>query len=417
MVMVAVERGSKRATPSPRSIRWTRRSSASVSSARYTLAIPTRASRRANPSWISWADRQQSCAAEELDHGAAGAAATPLCRARALERVVDPSAHGENDTRSQRRASVRAPVLSGIVLLCVGSPSPLVEAGAAEPRGRTTRSSRPSIRSPGPSARSPARRRGREPHAPGRGAARRRAVSARRRARAGRGARRVRRRRFPARGRGRRRRPERDVARRARPGHRAPRRREARPARLARPGPLRRDRARDRRRARRRRRRTGSSPSSRASTASIGAVSSTAGDASSSRATRPSPDSRRATGSCRSRSSGSLPRPSRAPGSVERLVDEVRASGATTVFAEPLVSARLAETVAREAGVEVAVLDPIEGLTAQRGDRGRRLPLGHEDESHGAAEGLGCGRHDVRRSRSTASRSRTGRASTFSRTS
>jgi zinc transport system substrate-binding protein len=36
------------------------------------------------------------------------------------------------------------------------------------------------------------------------------------------------------------------------------------------------------------------------------------------------------------------------------------------VFAEPLVSSRLAEAVAREAGVEVATLDPIEGLSEER---------------------------------------------------
>jgi zinc transport system substrate-binding protein len=48
---------------------------------------------------------------------------------------------------------------------------------------------------------------------------------------------------------------------------------------------------------------------------------------------------------------------------LESLVEEVRAHDATTVFAEPLVSPRLAETVAREAGVEVATLNPLEGLT------------------------------------------------------
>ncbi len=45
------------------------------------------------------------------------------------------------------------------------------------------------------------------------------------------------------------------------------------------------------------------------------------------------------------------------------LVDVVKASGATTVFFETLVSPKLAETVAREAGVGTAVLDPVEGLT------------------------------------------------------
>jgi zinc transport system substrate-binding protein len=52
-----------------------------------------------------------------------------------------------------------------------------------------------------------------------------------------------------------------------------------------------------------------------------------------------------------------------APGTVARLADEVRATGATTVFTEPLVSPSLAETVAREAGVATAELDPLESLT------------------------------------------------------
>ena len=48
---------------------------------------------------------------------------------------------------------------------------------------------------------------------------------------------------------------------------------------------------------------------------------------------------------------------------IEALVREVERSGATTVFFETLVSPRLAETVAREAGARTAVLDPLEGLT------------------------------------------------------
>ncbi|MGH3110385.1 MAG: metal ABC transporter substrate-binding protein [Gaiellaceae bacterium] len=67
---------------------------------------------------------------------------------------------------------------------------------------------------------------------------------------------------------------------------------------------------------------------------------------------------------------GSSPEAEPGPRELERLVEEVRASGATTVFAEPLVSDRLAETVAREAGVTVATLDPLEGLSAERLDAG-----------------------------------------------
>jgi zinc transport system substrate-binding protein len=55
---------------------------------------------------------------------------------------------------------------------------------------------------------------------------------------------------------------------------------------------------------------------------------------------------------------------------IEHLVGEVRETGATTVFVEPLVSPRLAETVAREAGATTAVLDPLEGLSQARLDAG-----------------------------------------------
>jgi len=51
------------------------------------------------------------------------------------------------------------------------------------------------------------------------------------------------------------------------------------------------------------------------------------------------------------------------------LSTHVRESGVTTVYAESLVSPALAQTLAREARVRVAVLDPVEGLTDHsRGD-------------------------------------------------
>jgi zinc transport system substrate-binding protein len=63
---------------------------------------------------------------------------------------------------------------------------------------------------------------------------------------------------------------------------------------------------------------------------------------------------------------GASPEAEPGPRELERLIAVVRASGATTVFAEPLVSDRVAETVAREAGAELAVLDPLEGLSEER---------------------------------------------------
>jgi zinc transport system substrate-binding protein len=53
------------------------------------------------------------------------------------------------------------------------------------------------------------------------------------------------------------------------------------------------------------------------------------------------------------------------PRDLERIVEEVRKRDATTVFFETLVSPRLAETVAREAGASTAVLNPVEGLTEE----------------------------------------------------
>jgi zinc transport system substrate-binding protein len=57
------------------------------------------------------------------------------------------------------------------------------------------------------------------------------------------------------------------------------------------------------------------------------------------------------------------------PGDLERIIALVRKTGATTVFSESLVSPRIAETVARETGAKVAVLNPIEGLTASEEQR------------------------------------------------
>lgn len=48
---------------------------------------------------------------------------------------------------------------------------------------------------------------------------------------------------------------------------------------------------------------------------------------------------------------------------MRRIVEEIRANKVGTVYAETLVSPALAETIAKETGATVAVLDPIEGLT------------------------------------------------------
>ena len=67
---------------------------------------------------------------------------------------------------------------------------------------------------------------------------------------------------------------------------------------------------------------------------------------------------------------GLSPEAEPAPRELARVIARVRESGATTVFAEPLASPRVARTVSRETDAAVAVLDPLEGLTPRALARG-----------------------------------------------
>ncbi|HKG45035.1 MAG TPA: metal ABC transporter substrate-binding protein [Gaiellaceae bacterium] len=58
------------------------------------------------------------------------------------------------------------------------------------------------------------------------------------------------------------------------------------------------------------------------------------------------------------------------PQRLQRLIEVVRHRHIETVFFERLVSPRLAQTIARDAGAQARVLDPIEGLTAAEQRRG-----------------------------------------------
>lgn len=64
--------------------------------------------------------------------------------------------------------------------------------------------------------------------------------------------------------------------------------------------------------------------------------------------------------------SGISPEQEPDPRRLAQLVDLVRDRHVTTVFTESLVSPKVAETLAREAGVRTAVLDPLEGLSKAR---------------------------------------------------
>lgn len=75
---------------------------------------------------------------------------------------------------------------------------------------------------------------------------------------------------------------------------------------------------------------------------------------------------------------------------LERIVREVEESGATTVFFETLVSPRLAETVAREAGAKTAVLNPLEGLTDEELDEGKNYFSVMRENLATLRQALGC---------------------------
>lgn len=75
---------------------------------------------------------------------------------------------------------------------------------------------------------------------------------------------------------------------------------------------------------------------------------------------------------------------------LERLAGEIERTGATTVFTEPLVSPRLAETVAREAGVDTATLDPLEGVTEDAAQAGADYFTVMRENLETLREALGC---------------------------
>ncbi len=67
---------------------------------------------------------------------------------------------------------------------------------------------------------------------------------------------------------------------------------------------------------------------------------------------------------------GLAPESEPSPATVAHLAETVRATGATTVFTEPLVAPALADTVAREARAVTATLDPLEALTPSEEEAG-----------------------------------------------
>jgi len=79
--------------------------------------------------------------------------------------------------------------------------------------------------------------------------------------------------------------------------------------------------------------------------------------------------------------------------SPQRLADltaKVKADGTTTIFYETLVSPKVAESLAREAGVSTGVLDPLEGLSERDAAAGRNYVTVMRENLAAVRLALGC---------------------------
>lgn len=88
--------------------------------------------------------------------------------------------------------------------------------------------------------------------------------------------------------------------------------------------------------------------------------------------------------------SGLSPEAEPDPGRIAELAAEAERDGVTTIFTEELVSAEVAETLAAEAGLAVAVLSPLEGLTEERAAAGEDFLSVMRDNLEVMRDGLGC---------------------------
>ena len=78
------------------------------------------------------------------------------------------------------------------------------------------------------------------------------------------------------------------------------------------------------------------------------------------------------------------------PRRLAELRDLVEVEGVTTIFTEELVSPAVAETLAAEAGVATAVLNPLEGLTAEQEEAGADYLSVMRDNLEELRDGLRC---------------------------
>jgi zinc transport system substrate-binding protein len=78
------------------------------------------------------------------------------------------------------------------------------------------------------------------------------------------------------------------------------------------------------------------------------------------------------------------------PQRLAELSAKVRADGTKTIFYETLVSPKVAQTLAREAGVGTAVLDPLEGLSEDDAKAGKTYVSVMRENLAAVRQALGC---------------------------
>jgi zinc transport system substrate-binding protein len=88
--------------------------------------------------------------------------------------------------------------------------------------------------------------------------------------------------------------------------------------------------------------------------------------------------------------SGLSPEAEPDPQRLAELEELVRSEGVRTVFVESLASSAVGETLATEAGVTTAVLDPLEGLTQAQVDAGDDYLSVMRANLEALRDGLGC---------------------------
>lgn len=87
---------------------------------------------------------------------------------------------------------------------------------------------------------------------------------------------------------------------------------------------------------------------------------------------------------------GLAPQAEPSPAALAAIVRTARERRVTAIFLEPLVSPKLAETLAREVGVRLLTLDPIEGVTRKEAAEGIGYVELMARNLQSLREGLGC---------------------------